>query len=434
MPSFFSRLLAAGLLLASLGPLGAQPAVQLSFLPGSLAAQWQQPAHLAALTPGSLALGGAVGYQTGSRHVALSHLYGPGGYLDDAAKEAILAELGPDTHFRIDARGGGLLAYRGQRQPWSLSYRRVSVNYLGFAEPHTLGLLLFGNARYAGQSLRDPGVAVQLRTYDELGLGTAWAGENWQVGLRLKGLIGRQAEDLHLDYTLFTEAEGAYLDLALGYDYFRPEGRGLGLGLDLGATYRPAADWEVQIAVLDLGATRWQGDRYRLDDALRFEGVAITDIFDPRWDNLDEFFAVDSLQDRLLASAEAQTRWLPLPGQVQAGVAYDLSDRDRLLGQLSWGLQRISAGRPLPQLSLAYQRQLWEPLTLGVHAYGGGIDNWGWGALLAGEFVLAGRLRTSLFAEYQMGRTLAVVQARNLRSLSLQTGISFAWLPPQVEK
>lgn len=412
----------------SLLPLAAQPAVQLAFMPGQLAAQWQQPAHLASLTPQSLTLGGGAAYHLGSRHLSLSRIVGTSGYLDAARKEAILAELGQNNRFRLDARGGGLLAWRGASQPWSLSYRRVSLTHLAFAEPHTLGLVLLGNAPYAGTPLSDAAVAAQLHTYDEIGLGTAWHGPNWQAGLRLKALIGQQGQHLDLAYQLFTEAEGRYLDLGLAYDYFQATGRGAGLGLDLGATFSPAAAWEVQVAVLDLGATRLPGDRYQLDESLRYEGVEVTDILNTDWQNLDEFFAVDSLQDRLVPAAQMGRRWLALPGQVQAGVRYHLSQRDKLLGQVAWGVQAHSAPRPLPQLSLGYQRQVWSPLTLGVHAYGGGIDNWGWGAMLAGEFVLGGQVRTAFFAEYQMGGSLGFIQGDQLRSLHLQGGLSFSLL------
>ncbi|RMG66132.1 MAG: hypothetical protein D6722_15410 [Bacteroidetes bacterium] len=403
-----------------------QADAQLPFLPDQLAAQWQQPAYLAGLASHSIQLGAYGGYGAGSRHLSLSRIYGSSGYLDTETKEAILSELQPDNLFRIDARAGGMVALRGAGLPLSVSYRRASVNTLRFAQPHTLGLVLFGNARYAGENLSDEDVALFRMTYDEIGLGTAFGGETWQVGFRLKGLLSTQAEQLDLSYSLFTEAEGAYLDLGLTYDYVRQTRRGGGFGLDLGATYQLGPQWTLQLAALDLGALRISGDRFQLEESLSYEGVALTDVLAGDWQNPGNLFAVDSLQDLVLASAEADGRWLALPGQVQLGAAFAATERDRVLAQVAWGLQPTSDARPAPRVSLGYQRQTWDLLSLGVHAYGGGIDDWGWGASLAGTFQTAATVRTSAFVSYQMGRSLGIVQADQLRSLYLSAGLNFA--------
>lgn len=81
-------------------------------------------------------------------------------------------------------------------------------------------------------------------------------------------------------FDLFTRNPYTESPLLVDGEFLSPYGviNGVGLGLDVGATYRLAPDWTVAASLTDLGFIRWGHSAQRIEpvnDDLRFEGVTL---------------------------------------------------------------------------------------------------------------------------------------------------------------
>ncbi|GAB4416117.1 MAG: hypothetical protein OHK0039_25300 [Bacteroidia bacterium] len=399
----------------------AQAGMHSIFLPEQAGAQWAQVAFLADSQPDRLVAGGTGLYDFASSRLPIEQFYGYEGYLDDAAKTRILSALGTDNRLRLEVMAGGLVATRVRGIAAGLSYRQVVLTGLRFDQAHSLGLLLRGNAPYAGEALSDEHIAFRLANYHEAGVSAGIQRDGLRLGARLKGLYmpGYQALD-QLSYELLTAADGSSIDLQASYDYFRSTRAGGGVALDLGAVYQIGKTWEVQAALRDIGLLWTRGEAYTHTADIRYEGIEAGNLFAGDWQNLATLFPTDSLQDLLLADPVETRRSVWLPLRAHAAVTY----RPSAQHQISAALYSNGVAYSRPLVVLAYHRDLAPYLRAGIHLSAGDLNRWGWGAVLAGNIPI-GNHHLGLFAEYQMGASPGIVMADQLRGMMLNGGVSF---------
>jgi hypothetical protein len=381
--------------------------------------------------PASLHAAGAYGvwasgsYAAALRPVPLGELLSLEGVLEPADKDRLMGYLGGDNRLHIgqgwSAGGWGRIG----RMPLSLDFSRMELTSLRFGAPHTLGLLLYGNARYAGQTLEDAEMHLLRQAWNEIAAGTAGAADSGRLawGLRVKALIGTAADSWEsVSYSLLTAADGRQIDLSGAYTRFRlPEGQtGTGASLDAGLNWNPDGPWQAGISATDLGFIRWRGTVYDNEVDLSYAGFDAAELFADGFPDGEELS--DTLRTLLYPDSMAGGYRTVLPGLVQAQIGYELGERAAVQAGISQGLGRYSATGARPVVWAAYVRRL-GPVQLAAHAGAGGIDGVRFG--LAGQ----GRVRLGAYGLTWFAsadQALGGVLPGQGRGLAVHGGLSFA--------
>lgn len=435
-PAFMiKRLASLGLTFSLLLPAMAQMGLNLRFLPDQFDAQWYQPAWMLAdsLHPGEL--GGGVHIRSGVYPLHIGQVLSLPSFIDEATKEALVAPLGADNRFDLQTDFTiGINALVGP-VTLGLGFRNRVSTYVETGSPNTLGLLLYGNARYAGETISDQDLMGHLATYQEYSLAGAYGGAlgdsgRWQVGLRLKVLVGRQFLGWeNLSYSLFTEENGRYVDLAGGYRLLETSSSrspGVGAGVDLGGVVQLNPKLTLQAAILDLGQLDWQGDLREAAFDLRYDGFEIVNAFDATLDDGLELGGPDSLIDQIWADSVDGNLTMALPAQAHLGAQYQLSRSDLILGSVHYGW--VPTGLDGALVNVGYQRHFGSIGLVGVNGFVGGQDRYGFG--------LYSQLNLR-FGEQLMGRFF--LSADNLSGLlipdrayglALQGGLTISLVAP----
>ncbi|MEO1384749.1 MAG: DUF5723 family protein, partial [Bacteroidota bacterium] len=245
--SFFAVIIAGCTLMA-------QPMLSLPFLTDAPLASLVQPAAHAQFHSGEYGLVLNGGYELGSNALTFQNIFLESGTITNEMKDRIIADMEAPTQLRLGVRYEQMLYGKIKKVPFSLSYRNQQVAWLNFGQPHTLGLVLYGNAQYAGTEISDQDVRYQLASYQELTLGSGYAFGKLSVGGRVKLLLGNTYSELDpFSYSLLTESLGTQIDFSGNYALFqgRSANTPMGLGLDLGLTYGTDSTWKVGIALND---------------------------------------------------------------------------------------------------------------------------------------------------------------------------------------
>lgn len=407
-----------------------QPALHLRHLPQEIASQAYQPAYLAMMDSTRIQVGGAAAYGVGSNVLQMDHLFLEPGLLSESAKDGVVQQLGADNRLQLGFVWEGALNIRLKQMALSVFSRSVTQTHATFFDPQTVGLLLYGNARYAGQTITDEEISLGLTSYQEVGIGTAFQKGRLAAGIRLKALIGGQATVMQdLTYSLFTEAQGAQIILASDYTFFQSNadaGTSLGVGVDLGAVYTLSPNLSVQFAVQDLGFLTWNGDVYENNVNIDYEGVEITELFSTDFSNATNLIPSDTLRSLLIPDPVSGTVRQTLPGLASIGAAYRWQERNQLFATVLMGIAPNSFTNSPLLANLAYHRKLGSFLTLGVNAYGGGLDQYGFGALARADLRFSKKIRMSIFAN--MDNAIGVISPSNGKGFSFQGGLTLGWL------
>lgn len=412
------------------GGLVAQPALHLRHLPFEISSQAYQPAYLAMQTDSAMIrVGGALGYGAASNVLSMDQLYLEAGFLSDDIKDGIISQLQADNRIQLGFLWDASINLQLGKFPLSVFTRQNTQTYVGFHDPRSLGLLLYGNAKYAGETLTDDGINFSLNRYQEIGIGTARQIGKLAIGLRVKALLGSQATVLqHLDYSLFTEDFGAKVSMQSDYSFFRTTGSGtpgIGIGVDFGAVYTLRPNLSVQFAIQDLGSIRWEGESYDQTVDIDYEGVEITQLFSTDFSNTSNFIPSDTLRSLLIPDPITGTLTLPTPGQLSVGAAYSWKERNQVFGTVLVGLTPQSYSQPSPLVNLAYHRKLGSFLTLGINGYGGGLDQYGVGLLARANMTFAKKVGLSIFGF--MDNAIGVVSPAGGQGLSFHAGLTASW-------
>lgn len=245
--------------------------------------------------------------------------------------------------------------WRIGRHQWGLHHRVRSEIELRY--PRELAeVLAEGNAQFVGQNI-DIGPGVHWQDFHEIGLGYSYHGDRWSAGLRVKRLQGIQHLETTSDrFELYTDPE--FYQLRLRTDYrIRQAGileieddfdavlyrggslwenfsfrKNTGWALDLGGTFSPIDKLQLQVAMLDIGAIRWNRDSkiYSSNGEFSFEGISFDELADLDTIDLSEILDTDTLEEKLKFTEEATSFRSPLPHRLVASAGYQITERHRM--------------------------------------------------------------------------------------------------------
>lgn len=389
------RLLLLLMLLGSGLPmvLPAQYGLQTGLLRSHSWSQTYNPANLSFAEFDKFQYGGRGGYWFGNVHAPLEGVFVSGGVITDAASTALVEALDEgeviNAGLQIDAV---LLGLKIGERNWSFRIRETFAGTVSFDNPKTLGLLLKGNGPYLGETISDEniqGLAYQARAY---GAATSFdLGEKVKLGVRLNLLQGIRLFGLDdADFSLYTAENGTEVDLTANYAFrstptFGGAGlfafQGFGASVDVGAVISLNEKLELEAALNDLGAMSWTTDKKsRLVELNDFEGLVVDNIFEDSLQPLIDA-EVDSLENLILPDSTRESYSMVTPANIRLGVSYKLGENGRLAGTIIYNPIRAASYTPLPLLSVAYQHEVIDGLTLGAQVYGGGYDTFGAGAM-----------------------------------------------------
>ncbi|MEL6132674.1 MAG: hypothetical protein AAFR59_04840 [Bacteroidota bacterium] len=159
--SFWAAILAGSFLMA-------QPALNLPFLADAPISSLVQPAAQAQFQAGQFGFVAHGAYELGSNALTFQNIFLESGTITNDIKDRIIADMEAPTQLRLGLRLEGMLYGKIGKVPLSLSYRNQQQVWLNFGQPHTLGLVLYGNVQYAGEEIADQDVRYQLGSYQEL--------------------------------------------------------------------------------------------------------------------------------------------------------------------------------------------------------------------------------------------------------------------------
>lgn len=279
-----------------------------------------------------------------------------------------LSKLDKNNFFYEDFRTD-LLSFGFRLNTWYFSFNlseklSTTLNY----PKDLLVLALQGNQGFINKSANLSYLGVNATFYREYGLGIAKKiNENLSFGIRAKVLFGhanissdynenklsmyssRDSIYLNADATIKTSspliaktnADGDFdgfdvpsyiensetdslIDLALDH-------HNMGLGIDLGAYYKPLDKLALSLSILDLGYIKWDKDdvtNIELKGNYSFKGVDVSDEIGDDDSNTDPFDdMVDSLENSFTISNSSSSYTTTLGAKVYIGASYLVSKK-----------------------------------------------------------------------------------------------------------
>jgi hypothetical protein len=380
------------------GNLQAQSNLQSTLLRDHVWSQAQQPANIVEGEFESFRYGGQGSFWMGNTHAPLEGIFVEGGFITDTVKARLIGDL----KAKEDISAGyhlGLVAVN-----FKLGEQRLGIYlddylsvYARFNNPHTLGLILRGNGAYAGDTVSDQDISAKYLRTRELGIGTGWKWDKLSFGVRLRLKQGIKMADLdHLNYSLYTEANGTQVHAQADYDLFTTKKlgktgiftfQGFGAGVDLGMRYQLSEKLEIDIAANDIGFTSWATQNMNDTVDVQWEGISVPSLLqDSVSELIDE--QVDSVKALLLPDTVEGRHLLLAPLALRAHATFHISEKASLAGSVVWYPLAVGQHTRLPLVGLTYQHEVIEGLTLGAAAYGLGLDSYGFGAMANYQFTI----------------------------------------------
>ncbi len=408
-----------------------QSGLHLQFMPDAPAGQFFQPALLADMEMTALRLSGAGSLWLNSSTVTYESLLGITNYLTDDFKQNLIADLDADNRFQVAYNYGEMLNFRTGKLRWGISWRNRWATNGGFDNPLTMGLVLRGNAPYAGQTIADQGVYMRSFRAWELGLSAAFSiKEKFKIGIRPKVLFGQRYTAMEkLDYSLFTAANGTRLEVNGTYDaFFNKESvrafDQMGLGVDVGVIYDISEKWRIQLSAVDLGHINWQVERFQGDLDFEYEGINLLELLGPDPES-PNFFITDTLRTLLLPDSSHESYRMGLPSQFSLAVSRKLGEKGKMMLSAHLAPGAVAPQYELPLVNLAYHHQFTSWLMLGINAYGGGPDQYGLGAVAMLQFVKKDEYVVNIFGS--MDNALGVLIPARGQGSGLNVGASIGF-------
>jgi len=385
------------------------------------ASQWFQPAAIAWQDYERLQVSTSGELWLSNNQFTIGSFIRGGNFITEATKNDIIGKLRDDNRYQQGYSLAGLINFQTGTQKWLLSFSYQDPFYIQADDSVTAGLIFRGNAPYAGMEISDNNVAIRSSAYAMIGLGTAWELGDWTLGIHPKFVWGRRADIIdELSYTLFTADNGSLISLQADYDSFATlQGdRGWGLALDAGAMYQSQNGMLWEVAFRNLGWMQWDGSQSNNSVDVDYEGV-VWDNFIQDGSSTSNLALGDTLQTLFFPDSVRATYNLPTPGIAMAGLRYPLNEREMIFSSVQLGLTRMPPTTQFPLLHVGYQRKIGNNLTLGAHAYGGGMDLYGIG--IYGKIELGPKTRWGLF--YTMDNALGLLIPEISQGLSLRGGL-----------
>jgi len=408
-----------------------QSGLHLQYMANAPTGQFYQPALLTEMQMNTLRLSGGGGAWLKSASVTYETLQGISNFLTDDFKRQLIADLDTDNSFQMGYDYNQMLNFKAGKARLGISWRnRWGLNG-DFENPLSMGLLLRGNASYAGEIISDEGIMLRNFRYWELGLSAASTiGEKVKLGVRAKLLLGQRFLGIeNLDYNLFTATDGGRITVDGAYDFvFDAVGNeatdNIGLGVDLGIIYDINEKWRFQAAAVDIGYINWNADRYQNSFDLDYEGVDLQDLITTS-DGSNAVFITDTLRTLLTPDSTRETFATSLPMQLSMAIGRKIGEKGQLM--LSG---HVAPGDIAPRfdqvlVNLAYHHQFTKWLMLGVNAYGGGPDTYGLGAVGMIQIVKGDELFVSIYGG--MDNALGLLLPAQGQGSGAQVGVSMGF-------
>ncbi|WNJ18497.1 DUF5723 family protein [Pontibacter sp. G13] len=379
----------------------AQNSLHLQFMPNQATAQFIQPAYVYGIEGGSIIAGGSVDYLVGNNAFALDMLNQAGPRWEEDARSTLVDALNGDTRFRLGLNAQGILNVKLKNHNYSLSFRNRIGGYSRINNPQTMGLLLFGNAQYAGTTVQDENLAFRQYSFSEIGLGTGIDLGKVTLGVRIKGYMGHALYHIEdLSYALSTSELGDELALQSTYEIFESTedaSMGAGAGLDLGLIVEVQENLTLQASLLDLGFIRWEGQSVANDVNVTYSGAEIVNLFDADLQDLSFLLATDTLLGEVFPDTTEGAYTMGLPGSVNLGASWIVKEHNNFFASFHYDLDQFGRNAQIPLFNVGYHRTL-GAFRLGLNSYVGGVEGYGVGAMGAANFKFGSVMNASLFA------------------------------------
>lgn len=387
------RLLLLTTFVALAGVLPAQYGLQTGLLRNHVFAQAYNPANLAFSEFEKFQVGSRAGYWFGNVHAPLDGVFGQGNVVTDAVAANLVASIDEGEVVNAGLRWDLLqLGVKIGERKWAFRIREIIAGTAAWDNPLTLGLALRGNGPYLGDTISDENVQGSLYNARSFGASTYFSlGEKVKLGVRVSLIQGRRYFSLDdADYSLYTSENGTTVDLSANYlfrstERFRGLGlfgfQGFGASVDVGTIIDVSEKMELAVTLNELGAIVWKTDvRSGTIELNDYEGLVVNNIFE---DSLQQLIdtEVDSLTNIIQPDSSVENSTMVMPAQLRIVLSRKIGEKGRLAGTIVYNPIRAGSYTPIPVISLAYQHEVIDDLTLGAQVYGGGYDTFGAGLI-----------------------------------------------------
>ncbi len=402
----------------------AQFGLHSQFLSQGISAQQYQPALLLFQDFRHVAVEAEGAYWLGANTFALDGIFSEGNYIAEESKDRIISQLTDNNRFQLGSGLGIHANFRAGGLPWNIAYRQVQTNYFEAGHPNSAGLLLYGNARYAGDTISDEQIAIRQQRYDEVAAGTGFQLGQVRVGIRGKLLMGKSLYAIDaLSYSLYTAPDGTQIAVKSEYDLFDTRGsgpQGWGLAADIGAIYDNDENLRIQASLTNIGFVSWEGDRLNHSVDFVYEGFEARDFIGPNSsgngiviaDTIQRLFFPDTVSGRFRS---------PVSAIGSVGIRYGLTERDYVIFSAHQTFGRFAPSAKLPLIHVAYHRDLGKILTLGANLYSGGYDIFGAGILAQVRYRIGDAFGIQVF--YTCDNALGLITPRIGQGISMSGGL-----------
>jgi hypothetical protein len=254
----------------------------------------------------------------------------------------------------------------------------------------------YGNGANFDNEMEVGGFSLNMAHYREMGFGYSYKyDDKWTFGARYKLLFGLSnlwtketylslhtaEEDYFITASANLEAhahlpEAAWLSMQGEEDeevdigeYMMNFGN-MGMGIDLGATYKMDDKWTFGASVIDLGYIRFKGEEntrsfksINPEGSFTFQGIDINDYLNKPdsvvEENMDNF--LDSIVDIFDLDTLKSPYSYPLNTKIYLSAAYELTDKDRFSALAKFEFWN---GKLHPSGMLSYNRKFGKILSL----------------------------------------------------------------------
>lgn len=280
-----------------------------------------------------------------------------GGYIDNNLKNQVSPRL------KARNRAGFILSteinYRHNTDTthfFSVGVRQQQFLHTLFA-PDMFELIFRGNKQFAGKTATLHPFRYRYFDFQALALGAGKKiNKNLTVAAEVSILRGGRFQEAVINHgTLYTEENGAYIDLNLDYHLtftdrnttYLSEMNGIGIATGFSASYN-GNKFKVTANVRDLGVMRWMNlNHLEGDSSYRFEGKEIEDVLVLDNSVFDSFKA-DSLAKNLGFEKRKENNYYFLPTFIHINYVYYFSRKFYFYS----GIEFIVNANYLPRLSL----------------------------------------------------------------------------------
>jgi len=296
-----------------------------------------------------------------------------------------------------------LLGYRVKNHYFKIGVsEKLNVD---FSFPKALfDFVLRGNAHYLGERVSIDKLALNATHYRELSLGYANnISEHLQLGGHLNILFGLanintessnigiytdpETYDITVDGNIEINTSGIDAIQGETKDYLL-NGKNMGIGIDLGAVYKPNDQWEFSMSLIDVGVIQWKSNLTTYTNNSKpftLSGLDIKDFIGN--DNLDGDSLINDITDSLatiFSLEEVEKKYsTTLTPKWYAGSKYSFNSKHHLYGtvMLQFYPEKIRSG-----LSIGYELNLNKNLgfTVNYSLFSSSLSNVGLGLRVKG--------------------------------------------------